>query len=122
MRLRRFFALILVAINLGAYNGYAQETRIIKGQILTQESSPVPGLAVILLGTDNAVATDLNGQFELTVEDIGEFYVHVFGLDLEIFLKFEEGETSKIVNLGDWKKLKKNNKKLSNEWTARRPN
>jgi hypothetical protein len=121
MRLRRFFALILVAINLGAYSGYAQETRTIKGQILTQESSPVPGLAVILLGTDNAVATDLNGKFELTVEDLGEVYVHLFGLDLEIFLKFEEGETSKTINLGDWKKLKKNNKKISNEWTARKP-
>lgn len=122
MRLRRFFALTLVAINLGAFYSYAQETRTIKGQILTQESSPVPGLAVILLGTDNAVATDLNGRFELTVEDVGEAYVHLFGLDLEIFLKFEEGETSKTVNLGDWKKLKKDNKKISNEWTARKPN
>src|SRR5688572_22585411 len=96
-----FLALMMVAMNLVTYHGYSQDSRTIKGQILSAESSPVPGLAVLQLGTDNAVVTDVNGQFELTVEDMGEVYVHLFGLDLEIFLKFQQGENSKTVHLGD---------------------
>jgi fructose 1,6-bisphosphatase len=122
MRYKPFLALMLVAMNLVVYHGHSQDTRTIKGEILSAESSPVPGLAVLQLGTDNAVVTDVNGQFELTVEDMGEVYLHLFGLDLEIFLKFQQGEDSKTVHLGDWKQLKRNNKKISNEWTVRNQN
>ena len=122
MRHNPFLALVLMAMNLMVYHGYSQDTRTIKGEILSAESSPVPGLAVLQLGTENAVVTDVNGHFELTVEDMGEVYVHLFGLDLEIFLKFQQGEDSKTVQLGDWKQLKRNNKKISNEWTARNQN
>ena len=92
---------------------------MIKGEILSEENSPVPGLAVIQLGTNNAVVTDLNGKFELTVENQGDVFVHLFGLDLEIYLKFEEGENAKTIHLNDWKQLKKSNRKISNEWMAR---
>ena len=111
--------IVLIAITLVSGRGHSQEARMIKGEILSEENSPVPGLAVIQLGTDNAVITDLNGKFELTVEDHGDVFVHLFGLDLEIFLKFEESEIFKTVSLKDWKQLKKSNKKISNEWTAR---
>ena len=119
MNIKPLIPILLVAITLIAGRGYSQEARTIKGEILSEGSSPVPGLAVIQLGTDNAVVTDLNGKFELTVEDQGEVYVHLFGLDLEIYLKFEDGEISKTVNLKDWKQLKKSNRRISNEWTAR---
>lgn len=113
---------MLVTMNLVPFHGHSQDTRTIKGEILSSESSPVPGLAVLQLGTDNAVVTDINGQFELIVEEMGEVYLHVFGLDLEIFLKFQQGEDAKTVHLGDWKQLKRNNKKISHEWTARNQN
>lgn len=119
MNYKPFIPILVIAITLISGCGYTQGVRTIKGEVLSEMSSPVPGLAVIQLGTDNAVVTDLNGKFELTVEDPGDVFVHLFGLDLEIYLKFEEGDTSKTVYLSDWKQLKKSNRKVSNEWTAR---
>lgn len=119
MRCKALLALTMMSMQLVVYVGYSQDTRVIQGQVLSEESSPVPGLAVIQLGTDNAVATDVNGKFELIVKEGREVYVHLFGLDLEIFLKYEIGDTSKTVDLGDWKQLKRNNRKISNEWTAK---
>jgi hypothetical protein len=101
---------------------YSQALRTINGKILSAENSPVPGLAVIQLGTENAVVTDINGQFELVVDDASEVFLHLFGLDLEIYLKYSDRDSSKVVYLGDWKQLKKNNRKVLNEWTAKNHN
>jgi hypothetical protein len=119
MNHRPYITILIIATMLVQGRVYSQEARMIKGEILSEENSPVPGLAVIQLGTNNAVVTDLNGKFELTVENQGDVFVHLFGLDLEIYLKFEEGENAKTIHLNDWKQLKKSNRKISNEWMAR---
>ena len=119
MKNKTLLPILTIAIFLVSGRGYSQELRTLKGQILSEGSSPVPGLAVIHLGTENAVVTDLNGKFELTVEGQGDVFVHLFGLDLEIYLKYEQGETTKTVYLKDWKQLKRSNRKIGNEWTAR---
>jgi hypothetical protein len=113
------FIVVIISVIIAPYNGFSQVGRTIKGEILSEESTPIPGLAVLQLGTDNAVVTDINGQFELVVDEVREIYVHLFGLDLEIYLKYTETDSFKIVYLGDWKHLKRNNRKILNEWTAK---
>ena len=119
MNHKPFIAILVMVIMLMQGRVYSQEARTIMGEILSEEESPVPGLAVIQLGTNNAVVTDLNGKFELIVENRGDVFVHLFGLDLEIYLKFDEGENAKTIHLNDGKQLKKSNRKISNEWMAR---
>jgi hypothetical protein len=119
----RIASLLLALAGTGSISddAFAQTFRIIKGEILSEEGSAIPGMAVIELGTENAVVTDVNGQFELTVDETQEVYVHLFGLDLEIYLKYAENETFKKVHLADWKQVKKNSRKILNEWTAKNP-
>jgi hypothetical protein len=119
----RIASLLLALAGTGSISddAFSQTFRIIKGEILSEESSPIPGMAVIQLGTENAVVTDINGKFELTVDETQEIYVHLSGLDLEIYLKYVEEEAFKKVHLGDWKQIKKNSRKILNEWTAKNP-
>ena len=111
-----FIGILIVVIS--AF-GFSQTTRKIRGEILSEANTPVPGLAVIQLGTDNAVATDLNGQFEITVNEDKEIYIQLTGLDLEIYMKYKEGEDFKSVSLKDWKQIKKDNRRIENEWKSK---
>lgn len=86
---------------------------------MSEESSPIPGLAVIQLGTENAVVTDMNGQFELIVDEDQEIYVQLSGLDLEIYMKYSEADAFKTVSLRDWKQIKKENRKILSEWRSK---
>jgi hypothetical protein len=119
----RIASLLLALAGTGSisHDALSQTFRIIKGEILSEEGSAIPGMAVIQLGTENAVVTDVDGKFELTVDDAHEIYVHLFGLDLEIYLKYSEEESFKKVHLNNWKQIKKNSRKVLNEWTAKDP-
>ncbi len=99
--------------------GFSQATRKIKGEILSEENTPVPGLAVIQLGKQKGVATDVNGQFEMKVNEEKDVYIQLSGLDLEIYLKYNEGEEFKSVSLKDWKQIKKDNRRIFDEWKAK---
>lgn len=99
--------------------GFSQATRKIKGEILNEAKSPIPGLAVLQLGTQNGVVSDSNGQFELQVNADQETYILLSGLDLEIFMKYTEDDEFKRVALSDWKKIRKDNKNIWNEWKSK---
>jgi len=43
--------------------------RKIKGLVLGEDGYPLPGTIVIEKGTENAVSTDVNGKFEIRIEN-----------------------------------------------------
>lgn len=99
--------------------GYSQKPRKIGGEILDENMKPIPGLVAIQLGTTTGTVTDINGRFELTVDNDQNTYVRLSGLDLEIFLQYSEKDEFKRVTLKDWKKIKKENKRISDEWNKK---
>ena len=50
----------------------------INGQVLDEESSPVPGVNVLVKGTTNGTTTDVDGRFVLDVEDQSSILVFSF--------------------------------------------
>lgn len=46
-----------------------QKTRIIKGQVKDKDGNFLPGVSVVVKGTNSGVATDIDGKFEIKVDD-----------------------------------------------------
>ncbi len=68
LRQRNLLALILFLF-LGAFSLSAQETsRNITGRVVDgNDNSPIPGVTVLLKGTDSGTVTDIDGNFEMNV-------------------------------------------------------
>lgn len=47
----------------------AQEKRIIRGTVRDKSGVSLPGVSILVKGTQNGVATDVNGRFEIRVDD-----------------------------------------------------
>ena len=61
------FASVLVGLALGVSMLSAQERLTVKGKVLDPEKQPVIGAAVLQAGTTNGAATDLDGNYTITV-------------------------------------------------------
>lgn len=46
----------------------SQKTEIIKGKITDKKGNPLPGVSVVIKGTNTGVASDVNGKFEIKAE------------------------------------------------------
>jgi len=63
--MRRFFLLFAVLMLSGVLA--SAQTHSVKGHVTGPDGSSLPGITVQVKGTNTAIATDANGQFELTV-------------------------------------------------------
>jgi hypothetical protein len=67
---------ILIGL-MGALNGFPQSTDsiLIKGQTISKDNHPLPGVTVRVTNTDKVVFSDISGEFELwaPIESIVEF-------------------------------------------------
>ena len=61
------FASVLVGLALGVSMLSAQERLTVKGKVLDPEKQPVIGAAVLQAGTTNGAATDIDGNYTITV-------------------------------------------------------
>ena len=69
MRKWKLFSLIMfVMLNMIANNLKAQEVPI-SGTVLAEESTPLAGVTVTVIGTDRATVTDLTGKFTITAKE-----------------------------------------------------
>jgi TonB-linked SusC/RagA family outer membrane protein len=59
--------LLLLAISMGAYS----QTKSASGTVTDASGSPMPGVTVMVKGTTNGVATDLDGNFQINIS-VGE--------------------------------------------------
>lgn len=48
---------------------YQQQQKVIAGRVTDESGAPLPGASIIVKGTQNGTVTDVDGQFNLTVED-----------------------------------------------------
>ena len=67
IQLLKRMASVLVGLALGASLLSAQEKITVKGVVLDAEKQPVIGAAVLQAGTTNGAATDLDGNYTITV-------------------------------------------------------
>ena len=67
IQLLKRMASVLVGLALGASLLSAQERITVKGVVLDAEKQPVIGAAVLQAGTTNGAATDLDGNYTITV-------------------------------------------------------
>ncbi|HOX81399.1 MAG TPA: carboxypeptidase-like regulatory domain-containing protein [Chryseolinea sp.] len=111
--------IVIIELLFIATLGYSQGQRKIKGEIRDEDRKPIPGLVVIQLGTKTGTVTDVDGKFELTVSNDPMIYVRAGAIDLEIYLEYSQKEEFKKVTLKDWKKIKKENKRILNEWNRK---
>ena len=72
---------VLCGLVLGASALLAQNTITVKGTILDPEKQPVIGAAVMQAGTSNGTATDLDGNFSLTVPMGADLTVSAIGYE-----------------------------------------
>ena len=75
------FATVLCGLVLGASALLAQNTITVKGTILDPEKQPVIGAAVMQTGTTNGAATDLDGNFSITVPMGADLTISAIGYE-----------------------------------------
>ncbi|MDQ1770630.1 SusC/RagA family TonB-linked outer membrane protein [Labilibaculum sp. A4] len=55
-----------------------QQKKVITGQVTDKDGSPLPGVSVVVKGTSNGVATDINGNYSIKVEYKDAFLIFSF--------------------------------------------
>lgn len=79
-----FICVAILALTLNSGNAYAQ-TRSISGKVVDEFNEGVIGAAVMVKGTSNGVATDIDGSFQLTVSPNAVLVVTCVGYeDVEV--------------------------------------
>lgn len=63
---------LLLCVFFGFNLSYAQTTKIIQGVVSDESGETLPGASVTLKGTKNAVLTDVNGKYKITVPNNAE--------------------------------------------------
>lgn len=108
--------LLLIGFSLGALA--APDFPQLRGKVLDQDGLPVPGVAVILQGTNQATITDANGYYFLDVPKVGamvEFSCLGFktqtlavpkSFSLDVFLEMDTLEMDEAVVVGMGKQRK----------------
>ena len=46
---------------------FSQSQRVIKGTVTDEKNEPLPGVSVLVVGSNNGVASDVNGKYSITV-------------------------------------------------------
>ncbi|MEH0153466.1 TonB-dependent receptor [Limibacter armeniacum] len=73
MKKRIYFILYLFLVLCGVNNLYGQQAdHIISGKVSDENGYPVPGVTVMVLGTTKGSATDINGEFKLSISNSDE--------------------------------------------------
>lgn len=65
-RIYTVFSILLICI-LGSVNSFAQKGNIVNGTVIDDKNEPIIGASVMVQGTHNGVASDVDGHFTLTV-------------------------------------------------------
>jgi hypothetical protein len=68
-------ALALIFLSLGTVQA---QTRQISGRVTEDNGSPLPGVSILIKGTTNGTATDLDGRYTLTVPENNAVLVFSF--------------------------------------------
>lgn len=101
---------------LGAATLFAQNTITVKGRVVDPQDQPIIGAAVMQAGTTNGTATDIDGNYSLTVPNGAELTISAIGYEtktvkvtsssMDIILAEEasELEESIVVGYGTQKK------------------
>ena len=110
IQLLKRMASVLVGLALGASLLSAQERITVKGVVLDAEKQPVIGAAVLQAGTTNGAATDLDGNYTITVPAGATLEVSAIGYEtlrvvansttLNITLQEESTELEETVVVG----------------------
>ena len=110
IQLLKRMASVLVGLALGASLLSAQERITVKGTVLDPEKQPVIGAAVLQAGTTNGAATDLDGNYTITVPAGATLEVSAIGYEtlrvvansttLNITLQEESTELEETVVVG----------------------
>ncbi len=95
------------------YTAFAQKSRLISGSVKVEgEDEPVPGISVLVKGTQRGTVTDLDGRFEINAADGETLVVSYIGYqtqevqisdgqsDLEITLLTSFGDLGEVVVVG----------------------
>lgn len=61
-----FFTMLLA---LFSFRSFGQENVTVKGQVLSEDGEPLPGVTLLVRGTSTGTVTDLNGQFILNADE-----------------------------------------------------
>jgi|WetSurSiteA1Bulk_404760.scaffolds.fasta_scaffold02647_2 TonB-linked SusC/RagA family outer membrane protein len=65
--MKRILSLLVCLLLFGFYAAFGQDIQI-KGTVTASEDgSPLPGVYILIKGTNNGVATDVNGKYQMTV-------------------------------------------------------
>ena len=110
IKMLKRFASVLVGLALGVSLLSAQERITVKGTVLDPEKQPVIGAAVLQAGTTNGAATDLDGNYTITVPAGATLEVSAIGYEtlrvvansttLNITLQEESTELEETVVVG----------------------
>ena len=66
MNLKRF-SIIAVFLLVFAGSAFAQQGLTVRGKVIDRDGQPLPGVAVLVQGTDGATMTDVNGYYIVDV-------------------------------------------------------
>ena len=73
MKKRKFLRLLmLLGLWAGSLSMYAQESRLIRGQIISTNGEVLPGVNIIVKGTTIGTVSDLYGSYQLQVENASQ--------------------------------------------------
>lgn len=68
--MKRTFTLIITIAVVGICSSLSAQDRVVTGKVTdSEDSSPLPGVNVLLEGTTNGTITDSNGNYSLTISD-----------------------------------------------------
>lgn len=79
MKRTSIYALLIPLLLLGTLLSYAQQKRTVTGTITDEKNAPLAGASVQEKGTQNAVVTDANGSFSITVQPNAVLVVSTVG-------------------------------------------
>lgn len=74
---------MIFACNLMAFQAEAQERSVTGKVVSTKDSSPIPGVNILIKGTNRGTVTDLNGQFTLMATDGDVLVVTQIGMETQ---------------------------------------
>src|SRR5688572_4675925 len=74
------FVMIFVS-SLMAFQAEAQERSVTGKVISTKDNSPIPGVNILIKGTNKGTVTDMNGQYTLLASDADILVISQIGME-----------------------------------------
>ena len=72
--------LILIRLKSKTVKSSARASIAVSGRVMDEKGNPIPGVSVIVKGTTQGVATDVQGQYKLALPASDENYIFVFSM------------------------------------------